>query len=291
VVKFESLSIEGREVWGDVIFIPTSSGRDVIEIAKAGVRIGVSTRGNGSGKVAEEYVDFEGVSHKDVMVVQDDYQWIAADLVVEGSVEGAGVYHFEHLGQDDIDQLQELLFSNIEEVVSTPLNARIQELEEQLQSQDEAYNLLQIERDQGADLLLDLNDQLGAAEKEANELDARLTEETVNKASFQEHLAIRTEERDEFALAVKANAHLLERIKGEQFAMLLIEELKGCTTVAEVDEKWDAAKETVEALALNTPGPDGKAVINDTDPPDPGIQENDSAVHRLQEVMGGFTAP
>jgi chromosome segregation ATPase len=176
-------------------------------------------------------------------------------------------------------------------VVSAPLNARIQELEEQLQSQDEAYNLLQVEHDERGDLMLDLNDQLGAAEKEANELDARLTEETVNKASFQEHLVIRTEERDEYALVVEANAHLLEKIKGEQFAMLLIEELKDCATVAEVDEKWDAAKETVEALALNTPGPDGKAVINDTEPPDPGTQKNDSAVHRLQEVMGGFTAP
>lgn len=297
VIKFESLSIEGKEVWGEVMFIPTSKGRDVIEIAKAGVRIGVSTRGTGTG-TRKEWTAPDGTIHKEVQVINDDYEWKAADLVVEGSVEGAAVYRFEHLAQDDIDQLQELLFSQIEEKVSAPLNAQItemeahaSELEDLLHSQDVAFNELQVEHDKKGDLVLDLNDQLGASEKEANELaaerDELVTERDALQAELQESLRDLSESTDMYT----ALEWLLDKVKGEQFAMLLIETLKDCVSPDEVDKKWEDAKTTVEALALNVPGPSGKTLIEDVDPVDSDEDNTDSEKHRLIEELSGFAAP
>lgn len=297
VIKFESLSIEGKEVWGEVMFIPTSKGRDVIEIAKAGVRIGVSTRGTGTG-TRKEWTSPDGKIHKEVQVINDDYEWKGADLVLEGSVEGAAVYRFEHLDQDDIDQLQELLFSHIEEKVAGPLNAKItevethaSELEDLLHSQDVAYNELQVEHDQRHDQLLDLNDQLGAAEKEANELAAERDGLVTERDTLQTRVQEEREHLNEYALALKATEHLLEKVKGEQFAMLLIEELKECVSPAEVDEKWDETKVIVEAQVLNAPGPSGHTLIEDVDPVDPDKDNTDSEQNRRLEVMSGFAAP
>jgi len=96
VIRFTDLWIEGKDVYGDAIVIPTSAGKDVIELAKAKVKIGVSSRGYGTAKI-QDWTDPEtGVLYKGVNIVQDDYELVAFDLVSRGSVKDAGVVRFEH---------------------------------------------------------------------------------------------------------------------------------------------------------------------------------------------------
>lgn len=96
VIRFTDLWIEGLDVYGDAIVIPTSAGKDVIELAKAKVKIGVSSRGHGTA-IKQDWTDPEtGRLHKGVNVIQDDYELVAFDLVSRGSVKDAGVVRFEH---------------------------------------------------------------------------------------------------------------------------------------------------------------------------------------------------
>lgn len=95
VIRFTDLWIEGKDVYGDALVIPTSAGKDVIELAKAKVKIGVSSRGHGTA-VKQDWTDPEtGQVHKDVNVIQDDYELVAFDLVSRPSVKDAGVVRFE----------------------------------------------------------------------------------------------------------------------------------------------------------------------------------------------------
>lgn len=96
VVRFSDIWIEEKDVYGDAILIPTEAGRDLIELARAGVKIGVESRGYGT-TVKRDWTDpATGQMHKDVGVIQDDYELVAFDLVSRGSVKDAGVVRFEH---------------------------------------------------------------------------------------------------------------------------------------------------------------------------------------------------
>jgi len=86
VLKFEDVwfgNVDGPqkksdEVWLETIVIPTAGGKDIAEILKAGVEIGVSSRGYGSSKPI--YKDGEEKDDPPVW----DYDEIQPDFVVEG---------------------------------------------------------------------------------------------------------------------------------------------------------------------------------------------------------------
>lgn len=249
VIKFDDLRIEGREVWGDVTIIPTSKGKDVIEIAKAGVQIGASTRGRGSVSTPEDgYTDPDGVVHANVGVVDvDSYKFDAVDLVLQPSVGDAGMYRFEQLNDDDIEQLQGVLFAEIEERVSEPLQAKIVELEEQLEAAGETVGVLETEKEEFKETIEELVKENKALDSENVELENSLAETTSQLTTSDSRNA--------------ALLYLLERTRGETFSALLIEELKGCLTCDEIDEKFDAAMSTVAALVAGSPSPSGKTII------------------------------
>ena len=250
VIKFDDLRIEGREVWGDVTIIPTSKGKDVIEIAKAGVQIGASTRGRGSLTRPEEgYTDPDGVTHQDVGVVDvDSYSFDGVDLVLQPSVEDAGMYHFEQLNDEDIEQLQGVLFAEIEERVTEPFKAKVSELEELLEAAGEESAVMEVESESLRERLAETESQLETVSSLRDTLEASLNEANAQLRASNDRNAALT--------------HLLEKVKGEKFSALLIEELKECATPAEVDEQFDTAMTTVTALVAGAPPPAGKTIID-----------------------------
>jgi len=250
VIKFDDLRIEGREVWGDVTIIPTTKGKDVIEIAKAGVQIGASTRGRGTMSTPEDgYTDPDGVKHHNVGIVDvDSYKFDAVDLVLQPSVGDAGMYRFEQLNDDDIEQLQGVLFAEIEERVSEPLNAKIVELEEQLEAAGDTADVFETENEELKETIEELVKENRALDSENVKLETSLAESNSQ--------LIASDSRNAALL------YLLERTKGEKFSALLTEELKGCLTCDEIDEKFDAAMSTVMTLVAGSPSPSGKAIIN-----------------------------
>jgi hypothetical protein len=271
VIKFDDLRIEGREVWGDVTIIPTSKGKDVIEIAKAGVQIGASTRGRGSMNTPEDgYTDPDGVVHQNVGVVDtESYKFDAVDLVLQPSVDDAGMYRFEQLNDDDIEQLQDVLFAHIEERVSEPLQAKIMELEELLEAAGETIRVMEEDGEEAVQLMDNFTADLAKRQNtiveqeqmvgELNERLGQLVEE--NHALDTENAALEST----LTASNSRNAallYLLERTKGEKFSALLVEELKGCLTCDEIDERFDAAMSTVNTLVAGSPTPSGKAIIN-----------------------------
>jgi len=250
VIKFDDLRIEGREVWGDVTIIPTTKGKDVIEIAKAGVQIGASTRGRGSLTRPEEgYTDPDGVTHQDVGVVDvDSYSFDGVDLVLQPSVEDAGMYHFEQLNDEDIEQLQGVLFAEIEERVTEPFKAKVSELEELLEAAGEESAVMEVESESLRERLAETESQLETVSSLRDTLEASLNEANAQLRASNDRNAALT--------------HLLEKVKGEKFSALLIEELKECATPAEVDEQFDTAMTTVTALVAGAPPPAGKTIID-----------------------------
>jgi hypothetical protein len=72
-------------VWGESIIPETAMGRDLIAIANAGGRIGISTRGRGSVRT-ETWND-----GKPADVIEDDYEMATWDFVVNQSEQSAEV--------------------------------------------------------------------------------------------------------------------------------------------------------------------------------------------------------
>jgi hypothetical protein len=178
----------------------------------------------------------------------DSYQFDAVDLVLRPSVEDAGVYHFEQLDDDVIQQLESVLFTEIEERVSEPLNARISELEEVLEAAEETVDVTEGQLKETQDRLTEAETQLEAVSSLRDQL-----EENLSKANLQ----LRASNDRNAALL-----YVLERSKGEKFPALLIEELKDCQTPDEVDENFDRAVEITLSLVAGSPTPSGKTIIN-----------------------------
>lgn len=72
----------GNDVCGRVEVLPTSAGEELAKLLKAGVKIGISSRGVGSTEKTNEGYD----------VVQPDYQIICFDIVSEPSTPGAYLF-------------------------------------------------------------------------------------------------------------------------------------------------------------------------------------------------------
>ena len=69
---------EGKKVYGKIEVLDTPSGRILKDLIKAGVKLGISSRGLGSLKKSGEK-----------NIVQDDFQLISFDMVSEPSTPGA----------------------------------------------------------------------------------------------------------------------------------------------------------------------------------------------------------
>ncbi len=265
VLKFEDVwfgDVDGpngksNELWLETIIIPTQKGKDVAEILKAGVELGVSSRGWGtSTPVYKPRENEEDEPVLDYYRVNDDYQVEAFDLVYAPAEDEARVYKLEHMEDEpmDTEEVRERypeLVSHIEVSVSEPLKAKIAEIEEQIETgmaiQNEQAEKIgeleaEIEAKQG-----ELDSARAEIESLQNAYEIGELECHNLKVLIETHEAELVELRP-FRPKFEALTYLLEKAKGETMAWMLVEALKECATPEEIDEKFEEAKGNAEAL-------------------------------------------
>jgi len=267
VVKFTDLWTEGKDVYGDVIVIPTTAGKDVIELAKAKVKIGVSSRGHGTA-VKQDWTDPEtGEVHKDVNVIQDDYELIAFDLVSRPSVKDAKVVHFEHFADPGmtVEKLavcwSELVASTKELAVTEALEEAgfesFEAIKDKIEVQAEAIKRLheekhELELKRGS--LLETRDAiLGIFDIQAEPNPFVKYEKPIKEARQQ-----LLDEKQALTERLGARDHLIEKVKGEKAAWLILLKLWEAESAADVDAQYESAKDQAELMLGRGAAPSGK---------------------------------
>lgn len=226
ILKFTGIEYEEAtgNVYAPFTVIPTAKGRDFIEIAKAGVAVGCSTRGTGS-------VKREKRGSGEVAVIQDDYDLQGIDVMLFGeqSVESAMLMQFEHIEPDTTE--------------SQPMSDTIVSLD----ALREAYPDLLTEAEKP------LAEKLALSEQSLSET-AALLETTKQEAAALREANEKLQERVNEAVSKRdAVAHLMEVARDQkQAAWLVVEFLKDCPSAASVDESLPAAVKKAEALIETT---------------------------------------
>jgi len=232
---FTEGNVVGKDFYATARVIPTEEGNKFAAIADAGVKVAVSTRGYGKVADPAEWEDESGVKHADVAVVDESsYILRGIDIMLPGdqSVEGAGMIHFENKEvsamETELDELRSRLADEQASVVS---------LKEQVDKLTEDLTALQ---------------ELNAAwEAKAEELQEERDSFEAEVTGLKEATSALTQERDGLLSVASARSHLLDRARGDRFAMPMITKLFDRSTVAEVDEAWDAAYAEVEVELSN----------------------------------------
>jgi len=265
IIKFEDIwfgDVDGQkaksnELWLEGILIPTSKGLDIAEIAKADVELGVSSRGYGTyTPVYKEREDDDEEPEWDYDRINADYEVEAFDIVYRPAEDEARVYAFERREGDpmDVEEVRERypeLVAAIEGAVKEPLDVELAEREEELvglrTSVEESKLALEIKIGD----FDEVKEALDSARSEIEDLATKLAEaeETAGLAieSQAEAIAELLELRP-LKGRLEALNHLLEKVRGEPMAWHLVDALKECETLEEVDEKFKEAKDKTEAL-------------------------------------------
>jgi hypothetical protein len=80
--------MDGNDVMAEGVIIPTAAGKDLEEIIRAGVNVGISSRGFGSAKREKRGKD-------EVLVIQEDFELVTFDAVSDPSVFSARIKEIE----------------------------------------------------------------------------------------------------------------------------------------------------------------------------------------------------
>jgi len=127
-LKITSLALdETGTVVLEADILPTSKGRDLEALVRAGVPVGISSRGYGTLKAGE----WEG---KPARIVQDDFELESFDAVIRPSVPGAEITHFESEDTDMDLTLEELKegYADLVAQLEAPLREQVESLTAQV---------------------------------------------------------------------------------------------------------------------------------------------------------------
>jgi len=283
VIKFTDLWIEGKDVFGDVIIIPTTKGQDVVELAKAGVKIGVSSRGYGTVRKGEWTDPDTGTVYKEANIVNDDYELIGFDLVLQPSVEDAGIVRFEQVGQ--MGMTVEKLEACWPELVSAVREAAIKETLSEVGFETIEALKDQLERLDGeVESLTEAKGELSELVEAILGVFGLTAEDTDDPAGavatlYEQMLA----EKQALTEKLEARDHLIEKVQGEKAAWLILLKLWEAETPAEVDEKYDDVKSQAEAMLGQRPPVSGKGMVfveGDDDTPTEEIRKQQLRILR-----------
>lgn len=248
--------------------IPTPEGEKFATIADAGVRVAVSTRGYGSTK-KEEWTDpVTGVVYTDANVVQSDYSLRGIDVIFPGeqSVDGAKMIRFEATGKVDMDELKE----------------RVELLEKELEERDETITKYKEGAEAHAGVLGEKSEEISKLEEQLAEVQQEnegWAEEIkgleADVVGLEERVTELEGERGALLERISSLAHLMDRVKGEKFAMPLFVKLFDSKTVPDVDKSWDEALAEIEKdLSGDLPDITPKGVVEKK--PGDDLEESDS---------------
>lgn len=263
---WEKFMIEGDKEYAQAKIVPTKpDGENFILLAQAGAMVSCSRRGVGSVKEST-------MNGMKCQVVQEDYKLLGIDILPPHvqSDHNAYMYRFEAYEPNTeepmeltLEQLREEngeLVTQIEDAATQPLKEQVTQLEGQVET-------LTAEKETALKLAEETQTKLTEIETKVAEQEQELAKAVATFESLNEKINEAWLKRDEMVEQVnaltesdKAHKHLLEKVKGERAAWLILDELKTEPTVASVDAKFDEAKRKCDALIEHAVTPAGKTV-------------------------------
>jgi len=293
-VKFTALWMEGDDMLFEGHVLPTPDGERLAMLLRAGVGVGISTRGYGSLRP----VDYPDGT---VYEVQPDYEMKGIDCVLEQSNEFGTVASFEHIegGSEDMDldtlkkdhpELVEALRKEIEDTLKESTEDQQKEFElkvsQAIEEKKEEFmaeaKSLVMESDEvkGPKAIIEaiieaLKPMLPEA-KSVEELDADLRKENEGLVAQVESLQTQNQALTEAAAKAEAEverqaiaeavaAKVDELVEGHRFADKLRTRLVDCTSVEAVEEAFKREAEFIASLVEDTKPPAGEGTVLDED--------------------------
>lgn len=261
---FEKAMLEDGFEYFVAKVVPTSKGRDFAELAKAGAMFSVSRRGSG------ELVKGKDKNGKETMVVKpESYTLQGIDVLYPNTQSdwNGNMIHFEAL-DNDMELTVEKLRSEYAELVS--------EIEKPFETEKAVLE------ERVAELEAKVAELSESGTRLTEQVEA-LTESNKKETWLREAAEARATELEETG---KAFTYLLDKVKGEKSAWLILDELKNSKTVAEVDANYENAKRRCDALIENF-GTAGRAVFENEDKPAPNIINKDKTLEKSR-LLGGL---
>ena len=279
-IKFTEMWMDGDYLKFEGNVIPTTTGKELEVLLRSKVGVGMSTRGYGTLK---PHKDKRGKENFKKLVVQDDYELLGVDAVLNESNQYSKIAQFEHKeGGKDVDlemlksehpELVEELKKELTEEIQSDFDKKVSDaVEEKLKEQEETITAKIMDSDEVKNMKEFVNTVVEAAkplvpgqkeyvesekQKEIDELTAKLADVEKEKETAVKEAADLKAEQEKAEAQKAVQAHIDEKVKGHKFADQLKTRLSGCSSVEEVDSKFDQEVAFINELTKQVEEPTG----------------------------------
>lgn len=308
-MKFTRVWMEGDEMKFEADVIPTPSGELLATLLRSGIGVGMSTRGYGSTKE-------ENINGRLVRVIQDDFELVGIDAVLEESNPAGKISSFESKGGRIMDletlkkeypdlvtqleaevkaRIEKDLEAQFEQKVAQAIEAKTEEIKTQVRDevlQSEEIVKLRTALDGVVEAIKPL--MPAPSKEEADEaLKAELEQVKAESAKKDEQIAQLESAKAEAERQLAEHktrealmAKIEEKVKGHRFeAQLRSRLMENCTDPEKVDEMFTKEVQFIESLvgaAVSAPTGQGQAGTDD----DNDKQKLDEAKERQRRLAG-----
>jgi hypothetical protein len=286
-IKFTNMWMEDDYLKFEGNVIPTTPGKELAVLLKSRVGVGMSTRGYGT---MLPHKNKGGKEDNSRMVVQDDYELLGVDAVLNESNQYSKIAQFEHKeGGKNVDELTlEMLKKDHPELVDAVRQELISDVEKdfdkkvseavetKLEEQKETVRKEIMDSDEVKGMQEFINSIVEAVkplmpgqkeyeesvkQKEIDDLKAKLeAAETAKETAAKEASELKVAKEAEEAKQ-KVIAHIEAKVEGHRFAEQLKTRLSECVSVEDVDDKFDQEVAFIDGLIKVKEDPEGTGVI------------------------------
>lgn len=284
---WEKMQVEGLHEFATAKVVPTiPDGQNFIMLAEAGAQATCSRRGYGTMREGSvdgkkvKFVNWENYRLEAIDVLNPDEQ---SDPNARFVVFEQMTTEMEELTLDALREGREDIVAEIEKAAIEPLAEQITALEtertaltEQVTALQETNAQVSARADESDAKLQAVTEQLSALTEKFGELEKQIAEAANVAAKMNE--------------AMLAREHLLEKVRGEKAAWLILQDLFNASNVADVDARFDESLAKNTRLIENASSPNHKADYSaeteptpEPDTPKPTVSKN---LRRVSRAFG-----
>lgn len=302
-IKFNRLWMDNTMLRFEGNVIPTSAGKELSSLLRAKVGIGMSTRGYGTVKPVE------GAEGK--YDIQDDYELAGIDAVLNESNQYAKISKFENkeggknveltldkLKEEHPELVEQLkkefseeLNSDFEDKITKAVDDYVKEHAEEIVKESDEFK----SQEYVINTIIEAVKPFIPGQEEYEDAEKQKQIDTLQaevdglkkdlEAAKEESTALKAEKELEEAKKEVAE-HIGEKVKNHRFAEQLRDRLKDCTSVEDVDSKFESEVKFIESLLTNATEPKGEGFVNNN-PEDDSTQTGlDEQKKREQKLAG-----
>lgn len=277
-MKFTKLWMEGTELKFEADVLATESGKELKVLLESGVGVGMSTRGYGS-TVLKKTAD--GVEYHEVSM---DFELKGIDAVLEESNPYGKITRYEE-GLEDMELTLESLkkdFADVAKAYADEIRSELaaetaQKIEEGIKEGIKAQKAKIMEE---AKKEVMESEEIKNLKESVADLQAKLDAKTKEYDEVKAALDEATKKLEEVELKEKISAKIDEKVKGHRFEKQLRARLAECTSVEEVDARFDAEVQYIESIVGMTEVPAGTGQVNDESNDDTNELDEEKQIQR-----------